>query len=152
MKGINHLPLFSSKVSQTEIVVSPRKRYLPDMELDKTLAGDNCQKRSRSKPQTVTTPCTSFGSTSPSVVPESIEPSTIPSSRNYNHSIKSLLAEDYVHKKSLDEYSEDKSVKLRPLSHLSPKEDGWYSESLDRLRSIELSVSEKSFLFFLAKE
>lgn len=121
--------------------MSPRKRFLPEMELDKSLAGDSCQKRSRSKPQIVTTPCSSFGSTSPSVVPESIENNTIPSSRSYNHSIKSLLAEEYVPKKSLDEYSEDKTVKLRPLTHSSPKEDGWYSESLDRLRSIELSVS-----------
>lgn len=136
--------IFYSKQPRTEIAVSPRKRFLREMEMEKMVVGDNCQKRSRNKPQTFTTSSPSFASSSKSVLTNGIESNGIPTTRNCSYSINSLLTEDYVHKKSPNESPCHSTPMARSLHYSPISEDRWYSESLDRLRCIELTVSNKN--------
>ncbi|CAH1116821.1 unnamed protein product [Phaedon cochleariae] len=129
---------------RAEMVVSPRKRFLREMEKDKTPGEDNSQKRSRSKPQVVanSTPSTSTGNCHPAgaVSANRVEDAKPP--RQSNYSITSLLAEDRNVKRS----PSNSPSHFSPVAHAqycSPAEERWYSESVDRLRSIELSQVEK---------
>lgn len=126
---------------RAESVVSPRKRFLRDVEKDKILVEDNCQKRSRNKTQTSSTSCSTFSSVSISGLANGLEDSIRPFTKNCSYSITSLLTEDRIRKKSPNNSSNHCS----PVPHSqysSPTlDDRWYAESVDRLRSIELSVS-----------
>ncbi|XP_056631919.1 protein hairless isoform X2 [Diorhabda sublineata] len=142
--------LRTSTPPRAETVVSPRKRFLREMEKDKFHGDDNSQKRSRNKSQTnqpisntpPSAPVTGSGSGSP-VVTNGVE-ETKPL-RNSSYSITSLLAEDRNIKRS-----PPSSPSHYPLTHPqycspppSSADDRLYSESVDRLRSIELSQVEK---------
>lgn len=136
----------SSTLPRAEVVVSPRKRFLREMEKDKLQIEDACQKRSRNKTQTVsiaTSLCTSTPPvnakvSSPVRLNGTTEEARAP--RNSSYSITSLLAEDRISRRS----PEDTPSHFSPVTqtqYCSPSsEDPWYSESVDRLRSIELSV------------
>ncbi|XP_072386007.1 uncharacterized protein H isoform X1 [Diabrotica undecimpunctata] len=138
----------TSTPPRTETVVSPRKRFLREMEKDKVPGDDNSQKRSRSKSQanqsisSVAHTSLSAPVISSPVVSNGVE-ETKPL-RNSNYSITSLLAEDRNVKRS-----PTSSPSHYPLAHpqyCSPPpstEERWYSESVDRLRSMELSQVEK---------
>lgn len=128
---------------RAEAVVSPRKRFLREMEKDKVQTEDTCQKRSRSKPVSVATKVGSPVRVN-GTAGEETKPTT---ARNCSYSITSLLAEDRVVKRS-PESSPSHFSNAAQAQYCSPppppppsNEDGWYSESVDRLRSIELSVS-----------
>lgn len=80
------------------------------------------------------------------------------SSRNSNYSITSLLSEDRSSSttkrcspeaNSPSHYSGTGATRSQYCSPTPPSEDGWYSESVDRLRSIELSVSIATFEFIV---
>lgn len=111
------------------------------MEKDKILVEDNCQKRSRNKPQSSFTTCTSFSSLGKSVLSNGTEDIIRPTTRNCNYSITSLLTEDRNRKMSPNNSPSHCSPVSQPLYCSPPPEDRWYSESVDRLRSIELTVS-----------
>lgn len=135
----------SSTPPRSEMVVSPRKRFLREMEKDKLQLDDACQKRSRNKsavsgsvpPVTikVESPVRLNGITS-SITEDMRAP------RNCSYSITSLLAEDRSRCSPNDSPNHFSSVP----QYCSPHEDPWYSESVDRLRSIELSQVEKRTL------
>ncbi|KAJ8923980.1 hypothetical protein NQ315_006756 [Exocentrus adspersus] len=133
----------TSTPPRAESVVSPRKRFLREMEKDKLQTEDsNCQKRSRSKPiQTVPlSPSQSVKAGSPVLAngTEDIKPA-----RNCSYSITSLLAEDRNIKRSPSN-SPSHFSPVAQAQYCSPSpEDRWYTESVDRLRSIELSQVEK---------
>lgn len=129
----NLLDKSTTTTTRADMVVSPRKRFLREMEKDKVQVEDGCQKRSRNKtPQTQTkigSPINSNGTTTDDIKP----------TRNCSYSITSLLAEDRNAKRSP---SNSPSHFMTQPQYCSPSsEDRWYSESVDRLRSIELSVS-----------
>lgn len=111
------------------------------MEKDKILVDDSCQKRSRNKPQTFTSSCSSFSPIGKSVLSHNIEENTRSTARNCSYSITSLLTEDRIRKKSPNNSPSHCSPIPQPMYCSSTPEDGWYSESVDRLRSIELTVS-----------
>ncbi|CAH0552225.1 unnamed protein product [Brassicogethes aeneus] len=176
----------SEKISRTstpprsETVVSPRKRFLREMEKDRSQPDDGCLKRSRSRPQTATTPCrtppaptTPLKSTAPAAAPgnsdspqrqsppktngnveaaaashESKPPpaaATSAAARNCSYSITSLLAEDRGAVGVKREQQASPGHHYAPPQHYAPPpappppDDRWYSESVDKLRSIELS-------------
>lgn len=120
--------------SRGDVVVSPRKRFLREMEKDKVQSEDGCQKRSRNKtPQVaakVGSPVAANG------VTEDAKPA-----RNCSYSITSLLAEDRNVKRSPSSSPSHFNTVTQPQYCSPSSEDRWYSESVDRLRSIELSVS-----------
>lgn len=133
------------------------------MEKDKIQSDDACQKRSRNKtqssvPGTSSTAITTTTSSSQSITNinvsspvNTLNGSTVleetRSSRNSSYSITSLLSEDRSTTKRCSPEANSPShysgAATRPqyCSPTPPSEDGWYSESVDRLRSIELSVS-----------
>lgn len=140
------------------------------MEKDKVQSDDACQKRSRNKTQssitatsstaavttTTTSTISSQNSSNSTVVKvgspvNTVNGSTLMeearSSRNSSYSITSLLSEDRSTTKRCSPEANSPShysgATTRPqyCSPTPPSEDGWYSESVDRLRSIELSVS-----------
>ncbi|XP_008195936.1 uncharacterized protein H isoform X1 [Tribolium castaneum] len=119
-----------------DVVVSPRKRFLREMEKDKVQSEDGCQKRSRNKTPQVTA---KIGSpVSANGVTEDVKPA-----RNCSYSITSLLAEDRNVKRSPSS-SPSHFNTVTQSQYCSPSsEDRWYSESVDRLRSIELSQADK---------
>ncbi|XP_018327822.1 uncharacterized protein LOC108738752 [Agrilus planipennis] len=153
-------------LTRPETVVSPRKRFLREMEKDKYTTNDACQKRSRNK----VVPPVAPGQFSPATTPTSStnnklqqslkgERSSPPTSqangtstpeevriqKNCSYSITSLLADDRnTHVRG----SPDKSPsQFTPVQYRPPSsEDPWYSESVDRLRSIELSRVDKRAL------
>ncbi|RZB40179.1 uncharacterized protein BDFB_007010, partial [Asbolus verrucosus] len=114
--------------ARADVVVSPRKRFLREMEKDKVQVEDGCQKRSRSKPAKVGSPVGANGAT------EDAKPA-----RNCSYSITSLLAEDRNVKRSPSNSPSHFSAVTQPQYCSPSSEDRWYSESVDRLRSIELS-------------
>jgi hypothetical protein len=128
---------------RADVVVSPRKRFLREMEKDKVQVEDGCQKRSRNKtPQNQST--TKIGS------PISANGATedVKLTRNCSYSITSLLAEDRNVRRSPSNSPSHFNNTVTQPQYCSPSsEDRWYSESVDRLRSIELSVS--GFLFII---
>ncbi|KAK4884020.1 hypothetical protein RN001_000291 [Aquatica leii] len=133
--------LVDKSVSNTpprpEVVVSPRKRFLREMEKDKVQVDDACQKRSRNKTQSSGTPPVTIKVESPIRLNGITEDMRAP--RNCSYSITSLLAEDRSARRSPDHFS--------PVTqYCTPSEDPMYSESVDRLRSIELSQVEKRTL------
>lgn len=132
----------TSTPPRAENVVSPRKRFLREMEKDKMQVDDNCQKRSRSKPQpnqvVPSTPPSSTMIGSP-ILANGVE-ETKPPTRNCSYSITSLLAEDRIKRSPSNSPSHYSPIPQQ--NYCSPTaDDRWYSESVDRLRSIELSVS-----------
>ncbi|XP_066139176.1 protein hairless isoform X1 [Euwallacea fornicatus] len=172
---------------RSETVVSPRKRFLREMERERTPSAsssptsdrpgssddgssNSAQKRSRVRPQTGpptprTPPCPVAKSdkserltpVSASIKVNGIEDTpvnNIKSSKNCSYSITSLLAEDH-HKSSLKTSPNHSPSRFSPVvSQIGPvsgvrycspvsSEDRLYSESVDRLRSIELSQVEK---------
>ncbi|XP_019880502.2 E3 ubiquitin-protein ligase Hakai isoform X2 [Aethina tumida] len=180
----------TSTPPRSDMVVSPRKRFLREMEKDRGQVDDSCLKRSRSRPQTAAvTPCLtppasvgapiktdspphqrhtppsqingSSSSTTDSPVPveNKIPPpvaqtaATTP--RNCSYSITSLLAEDHHQRGGGDKVkggvgaSRDRNTSPShyaspPLRHFAPPpDDRWYTESVDKLRSIELSHVDK---------
>ncbi|KAJ8941670.1 hypothetical protein NQ314_010315 [Rhamnusium bicolor] len=148
----------TSTPPRTETVVSPRKRFLREMEKDKVQVEDNnCQKRSRSKPQSsqpipniptsvvkVESPVligTSVVKVESPVLGNGIEDIKPP--RNCSYSITSLLAEDRNIKRSPSNSPSHYSPVAQPQYCSPTSDDRWYSESVDRLRSIELTQVEK---------
>lgn len=140
------------------------------MEKDKVQSDDACQKRSRNKTQagasgasctaaaTTTTTSTSSGGTAKAegaagAVNGSAAAEETRPSRNSSYSITSLLSEYPGTTKRCSPEANSPShysrAATRPqyCSPTPPSEDGWYSESVDRLRSIELSVSKTVALF-----
>lgn len=115
------------------------------MEKDKVQADDG-QKRSRSKTQSAQ--CLPSSSAKVSS-PVRVNGTTEEPRKNCSYSITSLLAEDRVVKRS-PENSPSHFTPATQAQYCSPPppqpEDGWYTESVDRLRSIELSVS--TFIVF----
>lgn len=135
----------SSTPPRSEIVVSPRKRFLREMEKDKLQVDDACQKRSRNKNAVSgSAPPVTIKVESPirlnGLTPGITEDMRAP--RNCSYSITSLLAEDRSRCSPNDSPSNFSPVP----QYCSPHEDPWYSESVDRLRSIELSQVEKRTL------
>ncbi|KAL1513613.1 hypothetical protein ABEB36_003004 [Hypothenemus hampei] len=181
--------LRTSTPPRPETVVSPRKRFLREMERERTPSAssspnsdrpgssddgssNSAQKRSRVRtqagPPTPKTPPCPFARSEKS---EAITPVTlgipvkangledthvnnIKSAKNCSYSITSLLAED--HKSSLKSSPSHSPSRFSPVvSQMAPSpgairycssissEDRLYSESVDRLRSIELSQVEK---------
>lgn len=137
------------------------------MEKDKGQSEDACQKRSRNKTQSiVNTSCTTITTSSQSSAVttkvgspvSTVNGSTVVeearSSRNSSYSITSLLSEDRNSTKRCSPEANSPShysgAATRPqyCSPTPPSEDGWYSESVDRLRSIELSVNDLWTLVF----
>lgn len=114
------------------------------MEKDKTVVDDNCQKRSRNKPQTATSSSSSFSPIGKSVLTNGIDEHIRPTTRNSSYSITSLLTEDRIRKKSPNNSPSHCSPISQPLYCSPASEDRWYSESVDKLRSIELTVSMKN--------
>ncbi|CAG9766265.1 unnamed protein product [Ceutorhynchus assimilis] len=184
----------TSTPPRPETVVSPRKRFLREMERERTPSAsssptsdrpgssddgstNSAQKRSRVRPQSNTAP--PAARTPPGAIikiekSENLTPSphnapirsngveetpvntTNKSSRNCSYSITSLLADDH-HKSSLKNSPSHSPNRFSPVvtqmgsipvpgaRYCSPvtSEDRIYSESVDRLRSIELSQVEK---------
>ncbi|CAG9857388.1 unnamed protein product [Phyllotreta striolata] len=135
--------LRTSTPPRAETVVSPRKRFLREMEKDKSLQEDNAQKRSRNKLQTVgqSTPVSNapagVATAATSNGGGSVEDSK--PSKSSSYSINSLLADDRTAKRSPTS-SPNHYPAPQGARYCSPgAEDRWYSESVDRLRSIELS-------------
>lgn len=130
----------SSTPPRPEMVVSPRKRFLREMEKDKQQTEDACQKRSRNKslPTNSSTQSGSGSKVNNTVQVNGIKQETN-SVRNNKYSITSLLAEDHNSHRS-SETSPSHFTPVTPSPYCS-SDDRWYSESVDRLRSIELSVS-----------
>lgn len=115
--------------TRAESLISPRKRFLREME-NKVQVEDGCLKRSRNKTN---------GALKES--PQRTNGLTKESPRKAtNYSITSLLADNRAKETNATSH-------FRPAyaSPVGPSEDIWYSESVDRLRSMELSVSEKLF-------
>lgn len=183
----------TSTPPRPETVVSPRKRFLREMERDRTPSAssspssdrpgssddgtsNSAQKRSRGRPQST---CPPAAKTPPNLVikSEKTENSTPPPAvstpirsngiedttmnttktpKNCSYSITSLLAEDH-HKNSLKNSPSHSPSRFSPIvPQMGPipppgtrycssvtSEDRLYSESVDRLRSIELSQVEK---------
>lgn len=129
--------LCCSKPPRAEIVVSPRKRILREIEKDKLVVSDNSQKRSRGKLQSTNT---SFASVGKSSMVNGLEDNVYPVPRNCGYSITSLLTEDYIPKKTPSNSPNHNSSLSQPLYRSPISEDRWYSESVDRLRSIEINV------------
>lgn len=135
----------SSTSPRAEMVVSPRKRFLREMEKDKQQLEDASQKRSRNKMPPVSA-STSHGGSS-SKASNSVNPVQAngvkeegKSVRNSRYSINSLLGEDHNSHRSPDN-SPSHFMPVTQAQFCSPPSDErWYSESVDRLRSIELSV------------
>ena len=125
-------------------VVSPRKRFLREMEKDKVQTDDGCLKRSRNKtPAKFGSPVTANGTT------EDVGGGggAVKPARNCSYSITSLLAEDRNVKRSPSNSPSHFNASIAQPQYCSPSsEDRWYSESVDRLRSIELSVSRRASL------
>lgn len=130
----------SSTPPRIDMLVSPRKRILREMEKDKVLVEDLCQKRSRNKVQTTTVG--GCGSVIKVSSPVSVNGVTeeVRTQRNNSYSITSLLADDRNIKRSPNNSPSHFSV-IQNQYCTPPPEDRWYSESVDKLRSIELSVS-----------
>ncbi|KAF5292353.1 hypothetical protein FQA39_LY03387 [Lamprigera yunnana] len=122
-------------------VVSPRKRFLREMEKDKVQIDDACQKRSRNKMQSGGVPPVTITVESPVRLNGITEDMRAP--RNCSYSITSLLAEGHNSRRSPDNSPSHFSAVTQ---YCSPSEDPWYSESVDRLRSIELSQADKRTL------
>lgn len=100
---------------------------------------DNCQKRSRGKVQSTNSSFTSINK--PPTITNGIEDHcTVPVSRNGGYTINSLLTEDYA-KKTPNNSPNHNSSLSQPIYRSPISEDRWYSESVDRLRSIEINVS-----------
>ncbi|XP_023014688.1 transcriptional corepressor hairless [Leptinotarsa decemlineata] len=134
----------TSTPPRAETVVSPRKRFLREMEKDKTQGDDTSQKRSRNKSQSnhmipTTSPTASVMAGS-AIVTNGMD-DTKPL-RNSSYSITSLLAEDRNVKSSPSNSPSHFSSVGHP-QYCNPAEERWYSESVNRLRSIELSHVEK---------
>lgn len=144
-----------------ETVVSPRKRFLREMDKDaKTHVDDSCLKRSRGKTaaasKAVGSPVRTNGVASTTGIvdhvgsdphpPPASTPSRQTQTRNSSYSITSLLAEDKSIRRSPanspSHYSPGAAAAGHPYSTPMP-EDRWYAESVDRLRSIELSHVDK---------
>ncbi|XP_060531893.1 uncharacterized protein LOC132705295 isoform X2 [Cylas formicarius] len=166
-----------------DAVVSPRKRFLREVEndkvqpdiknsVDKSYNGGHgfistAQKRSRCKPQRSSTPSPANtppmgvikkeNSVSPPLQNKSngiVDGTVVKPTRNCSYSITSLLADDR-HSSTKHIPSHSPSQYLPTLTHISSAssmarrnspstaEDHLYSESVDRLRSIELSQVEK---------
>lgn len=175
IQSLNEKSARTSTPPRSEMVVSPRKRFLREMEKDKAPIEDaNCQKRSRSKPQSSTASSPSLTSTKS--VNGTDEGSTAgaavsavaKSARNCSYSITSLLADDRNSTRRSSPSVLASSPNHSP-SHFAPvttattssasssvappqhhpqycsptTDDRWYSESVDKLRSIELSQVEK---------
>lgn len=139
------------------------------MEKDKVQSEDACQKRSRNKTQSVistssTTVITTSSQNTATITTTKVSSPPVSvsvavngastvveearSSRNSSYSITSLLSEDRNATKrcspeanSPSHYSGAVTTRPQYCSPTPPSEDGWYSESVDRLRSIELSVN-----------
>lgn len=137
----------SSTPPRAEVVVSPRKRFLREMEKDKLQVDDACQKRSRNKTQTVSVASSVSTGTPPAATkvgsPVRLNGTTeeVRTPRNCSYSITSLLAEDRTSRRSPEDSPSHFSSVTQTQYCSPPSEDPWYSESVDRLRSIELSVS-----------
>lgn len=143
--NLNFLTVFLfSTPPRAEMVVSPRKRFLREMENSKTPVEDiNCQKRSRSKVQTVPQPPTApTKGTSPISVNGNATVATDDAkpARNCSYSITSLLADDRNVKQRSPTNSPSHFTPVTQPYATNTSEERWYSESVDRLRSIELSV------------
>lgn len=134
-----------------DVVVSPRKRFLREMEKDKIQVEDGCQKRSRNKtPQVATVAAVASPSQAKVGSPVSVNGTTpsattvveeVKPARNCSYSITSLLAEDRNIKRSPSNSPSQFNSVTQPQYCSPSTEDRWYTESVDRLRSIELSVS-----------
>ncbi|XP_063905288.1 uncharacterized protein LOC135124273 isoform X2 [Zophobas morio] len=124
-------------------VVSPRKRFLREMEKDKVQTDDGCLKRSRNKtPAKFGSPVTANGTT------EDVGGGggAVKPARNCSYSITSLLAEDRNVKRSPSNSPSHFNASIAQPQYCSPSsEDRWYSESVDRLRSIELSADKRGY-------
>lgn len=184
--------LRTSTPPRPETVVSPRKRFLREMERDRTPSAssspssdrpgssddglsNSAQKRSRGRPQNA---CPPVAKTPPSLVvkTEKVENSTPPpvnaavrsngiedapvnvtkTPRNCSYSITSILAEDH-HKNTLKNSPSHSPSRFSPVvpqmaavpppgaRYCSPitSEDRLYSESVDRLRSIDITHADK---------
>ncbi|XP_017776292.1 PREDICTED: protein hairless isoform X2 [Nicrophorus vespilloides] len=148
-------------------VVSPRKRILRELETDCRLLKnvDSGQKRSRGKPTTVpssivkmTSPVRMNGTNAEPPGQVTAATPTRPARNNTSYSITSILSED----------RKPKASPTHSPSHFSPgpassvgvhqhqysagaatptPEERWFTESVDKLRSIELSHSEAKRIF-----
>lgn len=125
---------------RAETVVSPRKRVLREMEKDKVNSEDACQKRSRNKVQPSTTHNNSHLKVTSPARPNGVVEDARPSRTN-SYSITSLLAEDRTPKRSPESSPSHFSSPAQAQYSTPPPEERWYSESVDRLRSMELSVN-----------
>ncbi|KAG5892156.1 hypothetical protein JTB14_026394 [Gonioctena quinquepunctata] len=133
----------TSTPPRAETVVSPRKRFLREMENNRVQDTDTSQKRSRNKPQTnhmVPTSSPTSVMTGCATATDGMD-DTKPV-RTSSYSITSLLAEDRNVKRSPSNSPSHYSPVPHP-QYCSPADERWYSESVDRLRSIELSQVEK---------
>ncbi|GJQ66291.1 hypothetical protein Trydic_g4338 [Trypoxylus dichotomus] len=135
----------SSTPPRMDMLVSPRKRILREMEKDKVLAEDLCQKRSRNKVQSTTVGWS--GSIVKVGSPVNLNGVTeeVRTQRNTSYSITSLLADDRNVKRSPNNSPSHFSV-IQNQYCTPPPEERWYSESVDKLRSIELSHADKRSL------
>lgn len=144
----------SKSPPRIETVVSPRKRFLREMEKDKNSLEDSNLKRSKNKMTsnqaslsvTMSSPLRVNGHSEDKPV-ASVAPSTV--GKNCSYSITSLLSDDRVPVKRSPSNSPSHFVPVTTnqmnYSMASVKaEDLWYSESVERFRSIELSHADKN--------
>lgn len=129
-----------SSIAQ-DAMVSPRKRFLRDMEKDKVQVEDNVQKRSRNKTP-ASQPSTSSNSTWAPSLPKINGTSEEKTIRNSSYSITSLLADDRTIKRSPSNSPSQFGPPL--VAHPPKSEEPWYSESVEKFRSIELTHAEKN--------
>ncbi|KAL3286670.1 hypothetical protein HHI36_001167 [Cryptolaemus montrouzieri] len=152
--------LIDKNVSRTppriDTVVSPRKRFLRDMEKDKVTLEENSQKRIRNKMTDIkaSTSTGTVGGASPLRMNGYSEDKPVMSasstvSRNCSYSITSLLSDDRTPSKRSPNNSPSHFVSITTQKNfISPSiksEELWYSESVERFRSIELSAEKGSF-------
>ncbi|KAK9884030.1 hypothetical protein WA026_004963 [Henosepilachna vigintioctopunctata] len=152
--------LIDKNVSKTpprvDTVVSPRKRFLRDMEKEKTISEENGQKRIKNKTTGVqaSTSIGTTGDSSPlringhSEEKPQVSVASSNTQKNCSYSITSLLAEDRAPPRHSPNNSPSHFVPVATHknfnSHSIKSEEQWYSESVEKFRSIELSHPEKS--------